>query len=113
MILPILTDIPEYNNSMFDCVSLKNEIVVKSNTTEMLDYMVTVYPRNERINSFNFVYGLFDFTPVAFAPNQSFVIHFATEMFSKSEPLGDFESAVLSQTFKRLTKVKPTLSGRK
>lgn len=113
MILPILTETPEYNNNMFDCLSLKNEIFVKSSTTDMLDYMVTVYPRNERISTFNFVYGLFDYTPVAFAANQSSVIHFATEMFASSEPLGDFESTVLKHTFMRLSKANPTLSGRK
>ena len=113
MILPVLTNITEYNSGMFDCISLKNEFVVKSNTDEVLDYMVTIYPRNERINSFNFVYGLFDFSPVAFGKNQISVIHFATEMFSMSKPLGNFESTVLNHTFKRLIKVKPTLSGRK
>ncbi|QQS29391.1 MAG: hypothetical protein IPM47_00085 [Sphingobacteriales bacterium] len=113
MIPPFLTDIPEYNKSMFDCVSLKNEIAVKLDAIEILDYMITVYPRNETINSFNFVYGRVDFTPVTFGKNQSSVIHFATEMFSQSEPLGNFESVVLNQTFKRLTKEKPTLLGRK
>lgn len=110
---PISIDIPIYNNSMFDCVSLKNETVVKSNNIEILDYMVTVYPRDETINRFNFVYKFFDLTPVAFSKNQSTVMHIATEMFLKSEPLGNFESDVLIKTFKRLTKVKPTLPGRK
>lgn len=111
--LPILTDIHGYNNSIFDCLSVKTEIVVETNTTDILDYMVTSFPRNESVRRFNFVYGLFDFTPIAFAPNQSVVIHFANEMFSRSQPLNDFESNVLNKTFRRLTRVKPTLPGRK
>ena len=77
------------------------------------DYMVTVFRRHEGFSSFNFVYERFDFTPVEFVQNQSFIIYFANQIFLKSEPLGTFESDILSQTFKRLIKVKPTLSGRK
>lgn len=113
MIPIILTDFPESNNNLFDCISLKNEIVIQKQTTELLDYMVTVYPRNEQIDNFNFVYSLLDYKPVAFSPNQKSVIEFANEMFSKSELLGDFESGVLASTIKRLTKTTPTLSGRK
>jgi hypothetical protein len=113
MIFSILTDIPDYNNNLFDCVSLNKENEVKSQNTATLDYMITEYPRNEGLSSFNFVYGLFEYTPVAFSKNQSFVIHFASELFSESEPLGNFESVVLNHTFKRLSKAKPTLSGRK
>jgi hypothetical protein len=111
--LPILSEIQQYNNSMFDCVSAKNEYVVKSTSTELLDYMVTLYPRNENIGVFDFVYGFINYTHVAFAKNQSDVIHLATEMFANSEPLGDFESNILNKTFRRLIKVHPTLSGRK
>lgn len=113
MIPIILTDLPESNSNLFDCISLKNEIVIQKQTTEVLDYMVTVYPRNERIDNFNFVYGVLDYTPVAFSHNQSSVIEFASEMFSSSAPLGEFESGVLVNTIKRLRKTTPTLAGRK
>jgi len=113
MIFPFLTEIPEHNSSLFDCVSSKNEIVVKSNKTELLDYMVTSYLRNERIDSFSFVHGLFESNKAAFSVNQNAVLHFASQLFSNSEPLSNFESNVLNKTFNRLIKVKPTLSGRK
>jgi hypothetical protein len=113
MILPVLTETLEYNNSIFDCVSTKTEIVEEPQTSGTLDYMVTVYPRNENISNFNFVYSLFDYSPHAFNHNQQEVIILATELFSGSKSLGEFESQILNGTFKRLAKKTSTLSGRK
>jgi hypothetical protein len=113
MIPIILTDFPESDGNLFDCISVKNEIVVQKQTTEVLDYMVTIYPRNERIDNFTFVYRILDCAPIAFSHYQNSVIEFASEMFSNSEPLGEFESSILVSTIKRLTKTTPTLQGRK
>ena len=111
--IPLITELPQYNNNLFDCISNKIEYVVKSTNTQLIDYMVTVYPRNEGANPFDFVYGLFDYNPSAFAHNQDSIISIASELFADSEPLGSFESVVLNKTFKRLLKSNPTLSGRK
>lgn len=111
--LPILTDLPQFNNNLFDCISNKTEYVAKATNTELIDYMVTVFPRNENMSPFDFVYGLFEYTPIVFAHNQDAIISIASEMFAEAETLGAFESDVLNKTLRRLLKSKPTLSGRK
>lgn len=109
----LLSDIPQNNQNLFDYVSISYETKVKSNTTEILDYMLTIYPRNENTRTFNFVHGIFDKSYVAFAENQSDIIDIAGKLFSNSESLQKFESDILNKTFNRLIKSSPTLSGRK
>lgn len=102
--LPILTDLSQFSNSLFDCISNKTEYVVKATNTELIDYMVTVYPRNDNVSPFDFVYGLFDYNPVAFSNNQDAIVSISSEMFAEAEPLGVFESKVLDKTLRRLLK---------
>ena len=67
----------------------------------------------ENLNSFNFVYTIFEFSKTAFANNQAAIIQLGTKMFSNSIPSTALESEVLNRTFNRLTKNQPTLLGRK
>ena len=108
-----VTDIPQQDLNIFDCISIKNEIFVPAKEYDILDYMVTVYPRKEYRNDFPFVYGLFESKDVAFAKNQDIIVNIANVMFAESFPLNEFEQAVLNSTFSRSIKLKPTLPGRK
>lgn len=108
-----VTDIPQQDLNIFDCISIKNEIFVPAKESDIIDYMVTVYPRNEYRNDFPFVYGLFESKDVAFAKNQDVIVNIANVMFAESFPLNEFEQAVLNNTFSRSIKLKPTLPGRK
>ena len=75
--------------------------------------MVTVYPRNEFQNNFNFVFRLFEANEVPFSSNQDVLILLAAKMFGGSRDLTNFEQGVLNKTFKSSLKYKPTLPGRK
>ncbi len=108
-----VTDIPQQELNIFDCISIKNEIFVPAKESDIIDYMVTVYPRNEYRNDFPFVYGLFESKDVAFAKNQDVIVNIANVMFAESFPLNEFEQSVLNNTFSRSIKLKPTLPGRK
>jgi len=110
----LITNLPETNINLFDCLSAPKEIVAPSNRTELLDYMVTVYPRYENSpESFQFVYALVEPKEIAFAKNQATILNAANVLFNSSEPLTEFEQSVLVKTFDRLVKSKPTLPGRK
>lgn len=109
----VTTDIPQPDFNIFDCVSVKNEIFVPARESDIIDYMVTVYPRNENRNSFPFVYGLFESKDVAFSKNQDVILNIANVMFAGSLPLTEFEQNILNTTFKNSIKTKPTLPGRK
>ena len=108
-----VTVIPQQDLNIFDCISIKNEISVPAKESDIIDYMVTVYPRNEYRNDFPFVYGLFETKDVAFAKNQNVIINIANVMFANSIPLNEFEQTVLNNTFSRSIKLQPTLPGRK
>lgn len=114
MIIPVLADLPQVNNIFFDCIS-NSKVEYTNNTTsgDLIDYMVTVYPRNENVLSFDFVYGLFQYNQLAFSHNQDTIVSIASDLFVDSEPLGAFESSVLNKTLERLSKSRPTLLGRK
>jgi hypothetical protein len=108
-----LTDIPESRLNIFDCLSIKTEYTIPIKNTEVIDYMVTVFPREEKVNGFQFVYGLFNQSQIAFCQNQPSVLNLANELFANSMPLDQFEQSVLNDTFNRIVKKVPTLSGRK
>lgn len=111
--LNILSDIPNFDTNIFDCVSIKNEYTLPANSANMLDYMLTSYARNENIAPFQYINIATDVHSTAFSVNQSDIIHIATSIFASSESLGSFESDVLNKTLKRLIKTTPTLAGRK
>jgi hypothetical protein len=113
MISPILTDIPQQDINIFECISIPTEIYVPTKEVPIIDYWVTEYPRNNNNNPFPFVYGLFDKKEVAFSNSQDIVLNIANELFSNSYPLNEFEQNVLNETFKKSIIYKPTLSGRK
>jgi hypothetical protein len=48
-----------------------------------------------------------------FSQNQHLVLNIANELFANSSPLDLFEQRVLNNTFNRIIKKTPTLSGRK
>jgi hypothetical protein len=108
-----VTDIPQQDLNIFDCISIKNEIFMPAKESDIIDYFVTVYPRNENRNDFPFVYGLFESKDIAFANNQDVILNIASLMFADSLPLSEFEQAILNYTFKKSIKVSPTLPGRK
>jgi hypothetical protein len=108
-----LTDIQQTGTNIFDCISLKTEYSIPVKNTEVIDYMVTVFPREEKISGFQFVYGLFNQSPVAFSQNQHLVLGVANELFANSSPLDHFEQKVLNNTFNRTVKKQSTLPGRK
>lgn len=111
--LPIITPFIQDNPSWFDCISNRTEVLCKDHNTGLVDYMVTLFPRNENLSPFDFVYGMFEDRKMVFSENQDSVVSLSSEMFYGSEPLGTFESDVLNRTFRRLLKSRPTLSGRK
>ena len=108
-----LIDIQQTGTNIFDCVALKTEYAVPVKNTEVIDYMVTVFPREEKVSGFQFVYGLFNSSPIAFSQNQHLVLNVANELFANSSPLDLFEQNVLNTTFNRTVKKVPTLPGRK
>lgn len=108
-----LTDIQQTGTNIFDCVSLKTEYAIPVKNTDVIDYMVTVFPREEKVSGFQFVYGMFNQLPVAFSQNQHLVLNVANELFANSTPLNQFEQNVLNSTFNRTVKMKPTLPGRR
>jgi len=108
-----ITDIPQQDLNIFDYISIKNEIIVPAKESDLLDYMVTVFPRNEYRNDFPFVYRLFEAKDSAFAKNQDVILNIANVMFADSFSLNEFEQKVLNNTFNKSIKTKPTLSGRK
>ncbi len=108
-----VTDIPQQDLNIFDYISIKNKIFIPAKESDLIDYMVTVYPRNEYRNDFPFVYGLFESKDMAFAKNQDVIINIASVMFAESFPLNEFEQKVLNNTFNRSIKAYPTLPGRK
>ncbi len=109
----VLTDIPQQEMNMFDCISMASEISIPAKEVPIIDYWVTEYPRNDNSNPFPFVYGLFEQKDVAFANNQDVVLNIANLMFLNAMPLTAFEQNVLNNTFKTAIKNKPLLSGRK
>ena len=108
-----VNDIPKHDLNIFDCISIPKEILLPAKEAALIDYMVTVYPRNENRNDFPFVYGLFEPKDVAFAKNQDVILSIANVMFAESTPLNEFEQKILNNTLKRTIKNKPTLAGRK
>lgn len=113
MIFPFPIDYSQLNGNLFDCISTKQEYIAKAPIdNNPLDYMVTTYPRCEDLNAFGFVYHLFHFEPVAFSSNQDIIISTANKVFSNSEKLGEIETSILNNTFRRVMKSTPTLSGR-
>ena len=113
MILPLIADMPQHDLNMFDCISLQREIYVPAREVPVIDYLVSVFPRNENTNPFSFVYGLFQPKNKAIANNQDAILNIANIIFSDASPLDNFEQSVLNDTFKKSIKDKPTLSGRK
>ncbi len=109
----LITEIPQQETRMFNSISLKNEIPVETKKPEIIDYMITVYPRNELKSTFNFVYSIFDAKELSFSINQDSLLHVANKMFEGSRNLSDFEQKILSQTFRKSVKYFPTLPGRK
>jgi len=113
MIFPFPIDCSQLQGNLFDCISTKNEYVVKAPIdTKPLNYMVTTYPRCEDLSAFGFVYHLFNYTPIAFSSNQDIIIAAANHAFANSESLGELEASILNNTFRRMMKSSPTLSGR-
>lgn len=108
-----LTDIQQPGTNIFDCISLKTEYTIPVKNTEVIDYMVTVFPREEKVSGFQFVYGLFNQLPIAFSQNQHLILNAANELFSNSSPLDQFEQNVLNTTFNRMVKKTASLPGRK
>jgi hypothetical protein len=109
----LITEIPQQETRIFNSISFKNEIQAETKKTEILDYMITVYPRNELKSTFNFVYSLFEVNELSFSVNQDSLLYVANKMFEGSKNLSDFEQNVLSQTFRKSVKYSPTLPGRK
>ena len=107
-----ITDIPQQNVNIFDCISTNNQIFIPEKKSVIIDYLVSVYPRNDNLNDFSFVYGLFETKDVAFSRNQDVILNLATLMFSGSVPLDDFEQKVLNKTFERTLKTRYTLPRR-
>jgi glutathione synthase/RimK-type ligase-like ATP-grasp enzyme len=109
----LLAEFPNHDLNAFDLISMPKEVFVSSKELPLVDYMVTLYPRNENSNTFPFVYGLFESKNVAFGNNQEVILNIANKLFSESLPLNSFEQLTLNMTFKKSIKTKPTLSGRK
>jgi len=109
-------DTPPYpvDYSLFQSISIENETKkISQPRTEMLNYFITEYPRLDNdINPFSFVHGLFENKNLAFAYNQANILNVASNMFSGSVTLNDFEQNVLNATFNRLSKRKPTRPNR-
>ncbi|MDZ4758627.1 MAG: hypothetical protein SGJ10_10910 [Bacteroidota bacterium] len=104
----------QYDKSIFNHISIKKEYAIQTSISEKtLDYMMSVYNRNDNSNPFNFVYSLFDSQQIGFAKNQSTILGLANEMFAGSRLLNNFETEALMETFSRLSIKKPTLLGRK
>lgn len=103
---------PNYN--MFQSVTIETEIKnTPRSSTAMLNYFITEYPRLQNdINPFSFVYGLFENKNLTFADNQPAILNIATEIFSDTINLTNFEQSVLNATFNRLIKRKPTRPNR-
>jgi hypothetical protein len=113
MIPLILTDLPQQDVNIFDCISIQQEIFIPAKEVPLIDYFVTVYPRNENSNPFPFVYGLFDSKDIAFSSNQEAILNIANVMFAGASTLDSFEQKILNYTFTKSIKDKPTISGRK
>lgn len=110
----IITDIPQSDANILNCITTAKEIFIPAREVPVIDYLVTVYPRNDNNGSpFPFVYGLFEEKKTAFANNQDVILGMANSMFSNSQPLSVFEQNVLNISFRNSIKDKPTLSGRK
>lgn len=112
IIPPIFENIPD-NRSLFDCVSIPNEVRVKATTTEVLGYMISESPHSESIPTFDYVYGLYNHNDIAIASNQSLIIKLSTEIFADSVQLSAIESDILNFTFNQMIKTTPSLPGRK
>ncbi len=56
----VLSDIPNHDMNAFDCITMQKEYYIPAREVPIIDYMVTVYPRNESNTAFPFVYGLFE-----------------------------------------------------
>ena len=111
--LPLLNQTPDIDNNMFNCISIKHEVSYTQHKADVLDYMVSYYPRNENMTTFSFVYGLFESKGVSFSKNQPLILNTAIALFSNSQPLGEFETEILKKTLSRLSKTSPTLPRRK
>ena len=109
----LITEIPQIERNMFDCISMQNQIPITVPKARVLDYMITEYPRNENKNDFPFVFGFFQSKEISFSKNQDVVINISNLMFQNSIFLSDFEQKVLNETFHRGLKSRPTLTGRK
>jgi hypothetical protein len=106
-------DYNQLQGNLFDCISSRNEYVAKAPIdNNPPDYMVTTYPRCEDIKVFGFVYYLFNQKSIAFAHNQDVIISSANNFFRNSLPLGELETLILNNTFRRVMKSAPTLPGR-
>ena len=113
MIPFVLADMPQQEVNIFDCISMQNDVVIPAKEIPLIDYLITVYPRNENANAFSFVYGLFDSKDLAFARNQDSILKIAKELFSDSMPLNKLEQQVLNSTYKKGIKQNSSLPGRK
>jgi spore coat polysaccharide biosynthesis protein SpsF (cytidylyltransferase family) len=111
--MSLITEIPNHDGNIFDCLSTTKEIFVPAKEAEKIDYMVTIYPRNEDFTKFSFVYGLFQTKNPAFADNQINVLDIAKRLFSGSTSLTETEQSVLNNTFLKEVNKKPSLPGRK
>jgi hypothetical protein len=101
------------NVNLFNCITMQNETHIPAKSLPVIDYMVTVYPRNDNHNVFPFVYNLFGSTDKAFSANQDLIINLANTMFSNAISLNELEQDVLNNTYRKSIKDRPTLSGRK
>lgn len=108
-----VTDMPQPDVNMFDCLTIEKEQYIPPKDLPVLDYLINGYNRAESGNTAPFVYSLFETREFAFAENQDAIIGLANEMFSGSSVLDKFEQDVLSITFKKSIKSTPTLPGRK
>ena len=109
----LISNIQQPEAQPFSSITIQTEAPAVIKKAEMLDYMITVYPRNEFQNNFPFVFSFFKENEISFSSNQDALISLATKMFAGSRDLTDFEQKVLNKTFKSSLKYKPTLPGRK
>jgi hypothetical protein len=111
--MAFVTEFQNVEIQRFDNVSTQMKLKTAPRRTELLDYFITpVFPRQEFIDGFSFVYGLFELESNAFSINQSDLIKIANQMFQGSVPLTEFENLTLSETFRKSIKRVPSLPGR-
>ncbi len=108
-----ITEIPQINNNIFQCITMYDNNTKHSNETTLIGYNLTSIAKENSIGYFNFVNEFFNKDYIAFSNNQIDILSLANSLFLNSTPMNDIEEKVLQKTLERTSIYKPTLPGRK